>query len=254
MTPIDLGIARMLRNAPVVASGVIAITLACWLFFFAGAGTGMDVWRMSAPGFPPVSGQAGMMDPTVHIGMTSMTFMWWTMMLAMMMPGALSHLPSQGTKRLPAAENTIGFWICYACVWLGFSIVAAAFQYRLVDAGLLHAMNMWSTNTWFSAALLAIAGLYQFTRVKARSLATCREMPSRTSPIRSGLTYGLNCLASSLPLMLLLFAGGVMNVFWVALLTVVVTLEKALPNPKPFRIALGAASLGAAAVLLLTRH
>lgn len=254
MTPIDLGVARMLRNAPVVGSGLIAVTLACWMFFFAGAGTGMDVWRMSAPGFPPVSGHAGMMASTAGIGMTSMTFMWWTMMLAMMMPGALSHRPPHGTERVPAAENAIGFWICYACVWLGFSIVAAAIQYRLVDAGLLHAMNMWSTNTWFSAALLAIAGLYQFTGVKARSLATCRELPARTSAFRSGLTYGLHCLASSLPLMLLLFAGGVMNVFWVALLTVVVTLEKALPNPKPFSIAVGVASLGASAVVLVTRH
>ncbi|MEO1110640.1 MAG: DUF2182 domain-containing protein, partial [Pseudomonadota bacterium] len=118
----------------------------------------------------------------------------------------------------------------------------------------LHAMNMWSTNTWFSAALLAIAGLYQFTGLKARSLATCRKMPSGSSAFRSGLTYGLNCLASSLPLMLLLFAGGVMNVFWVALLTGVVTVEKALPNPKPFRIAVGAASLGASAAVLITRH
>lgn len=254
MMSIDRGIARMLRNAPVVGSGVIAITLACWVFFFAGAGTGMDVWKMSVPGLPPIPDQAKMMASTTSIGMTSMTFMWWTMMLAMMMPGALSHLPSHGAERLPAAESTVGFWSCYACVWLGFSIVAAAFQDQLVDAGLLHAMNMWSTNTWFSAALLAIAGLYQFTGFKARSLATCREMPSGTSPFRSGLTYGLNCLASSLPLMLLLFAGGAMNVFWVALLTVVVTLEKALPNPKPFRIAVGVASLGASAAVLITRH
>ncbi|WP_434054453.1 MAG: DUF2182 domain-containing protein [Roseibium sp.] len=254
MMPIDLGIARMLRNAPVVGSGVIAVTLACWVFFFAGAGTGMDVWRMSVPGLPPISGQTEMMASTASIGMTSMTFMWWTMMLAMMMPGALSHLPSHGTEHLPATENTIGFWSCYACVWLGFSIAAAAIQYQLVDAGLLHGMNMWSTNTWFSAALLAIAGLYQFTGVKARSLTTCRKIPSGNSPFRSGLTYGLNCLASSLPLMLLLFAGGVMNVFWVALLTVVVTLEKALPNPKPFSIAVGAASLGTSAVVLITRH
>lgn len=252
MTPIDLGVRRLLRNAPIAGSALIVTTLACWTSFFTGAGTGMEVWEMSAPGLPPTSDHVAMIRSPASISVMSMTFMWWTMMLAMMMPGALRHLPSHGTGSLPAAANMLGFWISYAIVWLGFSMAAAAIQYQLVDAGLLHGMNMWSTNTWFSAALLVIAGLYQFTGFKARSLATCHTVPSKASPFHNGLTYGVNCLASSLPLMLLLFMGGVMNIFWVALLTVVVTLEKTLPDPKPLGIAVGIACLCAAMAVLIT--
>lgn len=251
MMPIDLGVRQMLRSAPLAGSGLILITLACWVFFLSGAGTGMDVWRMSVPGFPPAAKHSAMMGSPASISVMSVTFMWWTMMLAMMMPGAFRHLPSQGTRTHSATANVLGFWMSYAGIWLGFSILATAIQYLLVDADLLHGMKMWSTNNWFSGAMLAIAGLYQFTGLKAHSLATCRAAPSDRSPIQNGIAYGLNCLISSFPLMLLLFVGGVMNIYWVALLTAVVTLEKTLPNPKPFSIATGVACLCAAVAVLI---
>lgn len=251
MTPIDLGVRQMLRGAPLAGSGLILLTLACWAFFLAGAGTGMDVWRMSVPGFPPAANHVAMMGSPPSVGVMSMTFMWWTMMLAMMMPGAFRHLPSQGTGTLSATASLLRFWISYAGIWLGFSIFATAIQYLLVDASLLHGMKMWSTNSWFSSGLLATAGLYQFTGLKARSLATCQAIPSDRSPVQNGTAYGLNCLTSSFPLMLLLFVGGVMNIYWVALLTVIVTQEKTLPNPKLFSIATGVACLCAAVAVLI---
>ncbi len=210
----------------------------------------MDVWRMSVPGFPDVTNHDAMTGSPASISVLSMTFMWWTMMLAMMMPGAFRHLPSQGTGDLSATANLLRFWISYAGVWLGFSILATAMQYLLVGAGLLHGMKMWSTNSWFSSALLAVAGIYQFTELKAHSLATCHAAPSDRTPVPNGAVYGLNCLISSFPLMLLLFIGGVMNIYWVALLTTVVTLEKTLPNPKPLSIAIGVACLCAAVAML----
>ncbi|WP_082836982.1 DUF2182 domain-containing protein [Labrenzia sp. OB1] len=252
MTPIDLGVWRMLRNAPMAGAGLIGMTLACWLYFLAGAGTGMDVWKMSLPGIPPTAGQSAMMGSPLSIGVVSMAFMWWTMMLAMMMPGAFRHLPAHRQAGLSPAANLLGFWVSYAGVWLGFSVIATGLQYVLVDAGLLHGMKMWSANSWFSATLLAIAGLYQFTAIKARSLASCHAVPSDASPVRNGAAYGLHCLTSSFPLMLLLFMGGVMNFYWVALLTAVVTLEKILPNPKPFSMAVGVACICATVAVLTT--
>jgi len=44
-----------------------------------------------------------------------------------------------------------------------------------------------------------------------------------------GLAHGAACLGCCWALMLLLFAGGVMNLYWIAALTVFVLLEKLAP-------------------------
>jgi predicted metal-binding membrane protein len=48
-------------------------------------------------------------------------------------------------------------------------------------------------------------------------------------------------------LMVLLFAVAVMDLRWVAALTVLVTAEKLLPGPKLWRVAIGAALIAAGA-------
>lgn len=44
-----------------------------------------------------------------------------------------------------------------------------------------------------------------------------------------GIKHGLFCLGCCWALMLLLFVGGVMNLLWIAILTIFVLLEKILP-------------------------
>jgi predicted metal-binding membrane protein len=54
-----------------------------------------------------------------------------------------------------------------------------------------------------------------------------------------GLRHGLFCLGCCAALMVLLFAVAVMDLRWVAALTVLVTAEKLLPGAKFWRIAIG---------------
>jgi predicted metal-binding membrane protein len=85
-----------------------------------------------------------------------------------------------------------------------------------------------------------MAGLYQFSPLKHACLDQCRS-PVRfltedwrtgpTGPLGSfilGVRHGAYCVGCCWMLMALLFVGGVMNLVWIAVLTVVVLMEKLL--------------------------
>lgn len=249
MTHTNLGFKHIFQNAPFAGAGLVGLTLVCWLYFLTGAGTGMSVLNMSVIGIPSTILQAEMPASDFYIGVIPMVLMWWTMMLAMMMPGAFKHHPTDASATKSAAVTLLSFWLSYASIWLVFSVLVTFVHYLLVDLNIVHGMKMWSVQKWFNIFLLVIAGLYQFSPIKKRSLANCHASPQDGAALARGGIYGLNCLISSLPLMLLLFVGGVMNIYWVGLLTAIVTLEKLLPNPRPFSLAIGIASIATAIVI-----
>jgi predicted metal-binding membrane protein len=85
------------------------------------------------------------------------------------------------------------------------------------------------------AALLMIAGVYQMTPLKHACLRTCqsplgflmsRWRPGASGALRMGIEHGALCVGCCWALMLLLFAGGVMNLAVIAALTVLVAFEK----------------------------
>jgi predicted metal-binding membrane protein len=86
-----------------------------------------------------------------------------------------------------------------------------------------------------AAGLLAVAGIYQWTPLKRACLTTCqspmaflarRWRSGRAGAFRMGVDHGLYCVGCCWALMLLLFAGGVMNLAVIAALTVFVAFEK----------------------------
>lgn len=229
---------------------IIALAVACWVYFLAGAGTGMNVWSMSTLHFPPPVNPLPMTGPPAPGSALPMIGMWWSMMLAMMIPGALRHFPKASTQATAHASALLWFGLGYAGLWLMYSVAAVCLQFIFVESGLVHGMTMWSINYRFSATLLALAGIYQFTGFKTRSLNNCREMSENSFNPQNGFRYGIKCLSSSFALMLLLFVGGVMNVYWVVLLTIIIVIEKTVTDPKPFRRAVGVACLTAAMAAL----
>ncbi len=87
-------------------------------------------------------------------------------------------------------------------------------------------------------ALLMVAGLYQLTPLKRTCLESCRSPAAFIARhwkrgvaggFRLGLIHGIDCLGCCWALMLLLFVGGVMNLWWIGALTVFVLLEKLAP-------------------------
>jgi predicted metal-binding membrane protein len=112
-----------------------------------------------------------------------------------------------------------------------------------------------------SAALLLIAGVYQLTPLKHVCLRSCRSplsflmqrwRPGWIGAYRMGLEHGAWCLGCCWALMLLLFAGGVMNLAVIAALTAWIFIEKLLPSGE-FSARMSGVLLIGAAVWMLVR-
>ena len=144
--------------------------------------------------------------------------MWTVMMAAMMLPGAMPAI-----LRRDVAWRRLGFTAGYLGVWTAFSAVAAAAQYALQSAQLL-SQDMALRSSLAGGITIAAVALYQLTPWKRRFLLECRARAALT-----GTRYGLSCLGSSGPLMLLLFVVGTMSVPWMVALTLWVVVEKTAP-------------------------
>jgi predicted metal-binding membrane protein len=169
--------------------------------------------------------------------------MWAIMMVAMMLPSALPMIltfasVSRGRQRLGRAYASISIFAAgYVIVWSTFSVIAAFAQWWLHRHALLSGM-MVSANPWLGGGLLLTAGIFQFTPLKRACLTHCRGplqfimtrwREGNRGALRMGLEHGAFCAGCCWALMALLFVAGVMNVLWIAVLTLLVLLEKILP-------------------------
>jgi predicted metal-binding membrane protein len=169
--------------------------------------------------------------------------MWAIMMIAMMLPSALPMIltftavtrnrQQAGRPYVPMPIFVFG----YATIWCAFSAVAAAAQWWLHRHALL-STSMVSTSAWLGGVLLLAAGIFQFTPLKQTCLTHCRGplefimtrwREGHAGAFRMGLEHGAFCTGCCWALMALLFVAGVMNILWIAALTLLVCLEKMLP-------------------------
>jgi predicted metal-binding membrane protein len=235
------------RERMIVLAGLIAISALAWWWIIAGAGTGMSTTAMTTWQFPPPVRPSMQMDWSFSYAVI-MFFMWWIMMIAMMTPTAspmillyaraYRHGRAHGQDE-SAVAPTFSFLIGYLAAWAAFSLIAVSLQWGLERAGVLHAMMMWSLSPVFSGSLLIIAGVYQLTPFKNVCLEHCRSpveflsrnfRPGSVGAFRLGWKHGLYCLGCCWFLMALLFAGGIMNLVWIAGLAILVLIEKLAPG------------------------
>jgi predicted metal-binding membrane protein len=166
--------------------------------------------------------------------------MWAIMMVAMMVPTVspaillFVEVDRRRNQQRGPFVATSEFLLGYLSAWIGFSIVATLAQWGLLTMALISPM-MEGTSKILGAALLLVAGLFQFSRLKYACLAHCRSpigllatewRPGSWGAYRLGLKHGSYCLGCCWALMGLLFAFGVMNLLWVAGLSTFVLLEK----------------------------
>jgi predicted metal-binding membrane protein len=255
------------RERAIVWSALAVLTLLAWLWVLLGAGTGMSTIAMSTWQFPPPRPAMMMSGDWSPAYWLTMLLMWWVMMIAMMVPSAAPVIllyarvfrHGQARGNVPGAvAPTAVFAAGYLACWFGFSALATALQFALERSGLVDGMMMWSTDRWLTAGLLVGAGLYQLSPLKTACLAQCRSpaeflarhwRPGRRGAFRSGVVHGAYCLGCCWALMLLLFAAGIMNLVWIAGLSILVLIEKlapfgaALTKPIAVLLFLGAAAL-----------
>ena len=168
--------------------------------------------------------------------------MWAVMMTGMMLPSSSPMLLLYGVVARRSAEPTAGRHIYalaagYVVTWVAFSLGATALQRGLAALMLISPM-METTSSAAGATLLVLAGVYQLTPLKRECLRKCQSplgfLMSRwrsglSGAFRMGLEHGAHCVGCCWALMLLLFAGGVMNLTVIAALTAFVALEKLAP-------------------------
>ena len=171
-----------------------------------------------------------------------MFFMWWIMMIAMMLPSATpSILLSVALNRrsrgdIPPYGSAAVFTFGYLLAWAVFSLVAVLLHWFLEQAGLL-SMLMQSSSRILTGFLLLLAGVWQFTPYKNACLKQCQSpveflvrhrRAGNWGALLMGLHHGYYCLGCCWFLMILLFVGGVMNLYWIIGLAAFVFLEKML--------------------------
>jgi predicted metal-binding membrane protein len=203
----------------------------------------------------PMPGTSGGLR-TAHY-LTVSFLMWFVMMAGMMVPSAAPTVllfDRVARRAAPGAAlaRTAPFVAGYLLVWGAFSVAATALQVELIAAGWIDEMGV-SARPWLTTALLAGVGTYQWLPAKRACLDHCRSpvqflveayRPGASGALVMGVRHGLYCLGCCWALMLLLFAGGVMNLAVIAALTALVAFEKLAPaGPASARIS-GALLIG----------
>ena len=195
--------------------------------------------------------------PPVWIALPIFVVAWQVMIAAMMLPGSLPAI--RAFEARSTARGLPAFLGVYALIWTTFGI--AAFIGDMALHQVAHATPWLAARPWLiEFGLLAVAGAYQLTTFKRRALAACRH-PAAEEPgsmtddrgsVGSGLRHGLDCLASSWALMLLMFGAGVANLGWMAVLTAGMTYEVIGRHGTRASAALGFVLLGLAGWVLVT--
>jgi predicted metal-binding membrane protein len=97
-----------------------------------------------------------------------------------------------------------------------------------------------------AAGVVAIAaGVYEFTPLKQHFRRRCRES------VRSGFEFGLYCVGSSIGLMLMLLAVGVMSVTWMTVIAVLALGQKLLPARAAVDVPLALAIVGLGVLIVI---
>jgi len=176
--------------------------------------------------------QMGGMDMGPATGLRSPGFffvLWVPMMAAMMLPGALPAVVrhARAASRMRALPVFLGL---YVAVWalVGLPVYALYRPHGYVAAGM---------------ATIA-AGGYELTPLKAHFRRRCHET------ISSGLQFGLYCVGSSLGLMLVFVALGIMSVTWMSLVAALVVAQKVVPPRAAFDLPMGLAIIGLGALVV----
>ena len=186
------------------------------------------------------------------------------MTVAMMLP---TSLPVLTTFQAVAGGRSGGSFLValavagYLASWAAFGVV--------VYIPVLLATDLAATVPWLkqhssmaAPLLFFVAGAFQFSALKYRCLDKCRSPFSlvmqrwqgkrdRRNAFRLGFESGIFCVGCCWALMLLMFAFSVGSLAWMALLAVVMAVEKNLSWGRRLSAPVGASLLVAGVALLV---
>jgi predicted metal-binding membrane protein len=184
---------------------------------------------------------------------------WLLMIVAMMLPTTLPLLNrfARIISGRADANRLLSLTIAgYVIAWTAFGVVAHGADWLVHLA--VAAIPSLAIHAWIlGSALIAAAGLFQFTALKHRCLEQCRTPMSYImshwhgkSPAREALALGLHhgafCIGCCWALMLLMFVVGTASIGWMLVLGGVMAMEKNLPWGRRLSTPLGVGLLAIA--------
>jgi len=223
------------RHERMTIGALALITLVAAIYTVMGIGMDMSAWEMT--------GMPSDMPMPVHawsaIDAFMMFLMWWIMMIAMMLPSAAPMILLYlrvGQRRDQRVNSPSPGYFCfgYLAMWGAFSLGATLLHAVGEQVHVINGM-MAITGHGIAGSIFILAGLWQFFPLKSRCLEACRQpvqflskiwASGRMGALRMGLCHGLFCVGCCWAMMLLLFVGGVMNLYWIAGLAVLALIEK----------------------------
>jgi predicted metal-binding membrane protein len=205
---------RRARGATAAAlTTTLALAAACWIVSIRQM-TGMD------------------MGTATQLGSFAFFIaLWVPMMAAMMLPGAAPAVlrRARATGRVHTVLVFVG---SYLAIWAVVGVLVYA-VYRppgYVAAG----------------ALVIAAGVYELTPLKRHFRRECWDSSG------SGLGFGLSCVGSSVNLMVMLVALGIMSVTWMAVIAALAIYQKLRPAQAVVDVPLALAIVGLGIFILIS--
>jgi predicted metal-binding membrane protein len=252
--------AQLRRDRVILLGGLACVSATGW-FVLAHMGAGLAGPHPSAmPGMLMTNPTNG---PSPGYGMA--LAMWAAMMVAMMAPAIAPSLSAYlvlAHRRYPDRSATLaaaGFLAGHFGAWLGYAALAAAAQSALATAMRLTPTGALASPHLASGVLIA-AGVYQLTPLKRVCITHCRSpllqlmgtwRDGGSGALRLGFGYGSWCVACCWAIMALMFVVGVMNLFWMAVITIVILAEKLVPARWRIDLIAGVLLIGAGAWVAL---
>lgn len=225
------------RDRLIILASLLIITALAWSYLAILAVSMTDMISSNSTDMMKIKPWSG-------IDFILMFLMWAVMMVAMMIPSAapMILLFSMFNRKMREQGHqfvsTYIFIAGYIFVWSVFSLVATLLQWQLEQAALLSSM-MVSSSPILGGVILILGGVYQWTPIKRTCVKHCRSPVQFISSnwrkgifgaFIMGLEHGVFCLGCCWVLMALLFVGGVMNLMWIATISIFVLVEKVVPS------------------------
>jgi len=240
-----------------IVTALAGVTVIAWIYTWlqVRAMTGIEDMAM-----PTEFGPWVISDVALNIAI------WLIMMIGMMLPSAMPMVlvfaaanrsrRARGGDFVPTAVFAAGYLIA----WAVFGLAATFSEWGLEQAALVSPATQ-RVGPTLGAGITIAAGLYQLTPLKNACLAHCRSpldfvlnhwREGAAGAVRMGLEHGFYCLGCCWVLMALLFAVGIMNLLWMAVLTAFVLIEQLFPAGQWLARVSGLLLLGFGVFLLTT--
>ena len=254
-----------LRNVPVVVLVTYVAALLAWVAVVgrwlpmpgSGGGTGTETgvgMRMAGPGAP----EAMALSNGV-VGVALYLFMWGVMMVAMMYPSSvplfrLYYRTLDGVTKQGKAARVGAFMGTYALVWTLTGVVPLVVNAVVPIAAVANEHG----TLLFGASLLGLSA-YQLSPYKYRCLRYCRSplgflmghhRPGIRGAARMSWQFSVFCVGCCWALFAFMVVVGSMNVVWMALVTVVLSVERTVAWGERLAAAVGTLA-GVAGVALV---